>query len=89
MIWDTRSNNYVKASYIIDAHSDSDRRLHIWDLSRINQPQTSSEVEDGPPEQLFIHGGHVAKISDFSWNSNKPFVICSVSEDNMAQVWQI
>ncbi|CAF4361571.1 unnamed protein product, partial [Rotaria sp. Silwood2] len=152
MIWDTRSNNYVKASHIIDAHLDkvnclsfnpfseyflitgsadrtialwdlrnlkvklttfeshkdeifqvqwspqnetifassgSDRRLHIWDLSRINQPQTSSEVEDGPPELLFIHGGHVAKISDFSWNPNELFVICSVSEDNMAQVWQI
>jgi len=37
----------------------------------------------------FIHGGHAAKISDFSWNPNEPFVICSVSEDNMAQVWQI
>lgn len=37
----------------------------------------------------FIHGGHSAKISDFSWNPNEPFVICSVSEDNMAQVWQI
>ncbi|CAF2949809.1 unnamed protein product, partial [Rotaria sp. Silwood2] len=64
----------------IFASSGSDRRLHIWDLSRINQPQTPSE---------FIHGGHVAKISDFSWNPNELFVICSVSEDNMAQVWQI
>lgn len=152
MIWDTRSNNYAKASHIVDAHaaevnciafnpfseyilltgsadktlalwdlrnlkiklatfeshkdeifqaqwspqnetmfasSGSDRRLHIWDLSRINQSQTPTEAEDGPPELLFIHGGHSAKISDFSWNPNEPFVICSVSEDNMAQVWQI
>ncbi|CAF0945522.1 unnamed protein product [Rotaria sordida] len=152
MVWDTRSNNYAKASHIVDAHSaevnclafnpfseyilitgsadrtvalwdlrnlkikiatfeshkdeifqthwssqnetifassGSDRRLHIWDLSRINQPQTPAEAEDGPPELLFIHGGHAAKISDFSWNPNEPFVICSVSEDNMAQVWQI
>ncbi len=38
---------------------------------------------------LFIHGGHTAKISDFSWNPNDPWVICSVSEDNIMQVWQM
>ncbi len=37
----------------------------------------------------FIHGGHTAKISDFSWNPNQPWVICSVSEDNILQVWQM
>ena len=37
----------------------------------------------------FIHGGHTAKISDFSWNPNEPWVICSVSEDNIMQVWQM
>ena len=37
----------------------------------------------------FIHGGHTAKISDFSWNPNEPWVICSVSEDNILQVWQM
>ena len=42
------------------------------------------------PSQLqFIHGGHTAKISDFSWNPNEPWVICSVSEDNIMQVWQM
>ena len=40
-----------------------------------------------PPQ--FIHGGHTAKISDFSWNPNEPWVICSVSEDNIMQVWQM
>lgn len=37
----------------------------------------------------FIHGGHTAKISDFSWNPNEAWVICSVSEDNIMQVWQM
>ncbi|XP_064008160.1 histone-binding protein RBBP7 isoform X2 [Pogoniulus pusillus] len=37
----------------------------------------------------FIHGGHTAKISDFSWNPNEPWVICSVSEDNIMQTWQM
>lgn len=41
------------------------------------------------PQSQFIHGGHTAKISDFSWNPNEPWVICSVSEDNIMQVWQM
>ena len=53
--------------------------------------QSAEDAEDGPPELLFIHGGHTAKISDFSWNPNDPWVICSVSEDNIMQVgrWSI
>ena len=42
----------------------------------------------GPPELLFIHGGHTSKISDFSWNPTEAWVICSVSEDNIMQVGQ-
>ena len=62
------------------------RRLHVWDLSKIGEEQSAEDAEDGPPELLFIHGGHTAKISDFSWNPNDPWVICSVSEDNIMQV---
>jgi hypothetical protein len=29
------------------------------------------------------------KISDFSWNPNEPWVVCSVSEDNIMQIWQM
>uniref|UniRef100_A0AC34R699 Histone-binding protein RBBP4 N-terminal domain-containing protein n=1 Tax=Panagrolaimus sp. JU765 TaxID=591449 RepID=A0AC34R699_9BILA len=71
------------------ASSGSDRRLHIWDLSKIGEEQTAEDAEDGPPELLFIHGGHTAKISDFSWNPNEPWVVCSVSEDNIMQIWQL
>ncbi|KAI4456086.1 wd40 repeat family [Holotrichia oblita] len=105
MIWDTRCNNTSKPSHTVDAHtakcngprdnetilasSGTDRRLHVWDLSKIGEEQTPEDNEDGPPELLFIHGGHTAKISDFSWNPNEPWVICSVSEDNIMQVWQM
>ena len=58
----------------------------MWDLSKIGEEQSAEDAEDGPPELLFIHGGHTAKISDFSWNPNDPWVICSVSEDNIMQV---
>ena len=68
------------------ASSGTDRRLHVWDLSKIGEEQSAEDAEDGPPELLFIHGGHTAKISDFSWNPNEPWVVCSVSEDNVMQV---
>jgi len=71
------------------ASSGTDRRLNVWDLSKIGEEQSSDDIEDGPPELLFIHGGHTAKISDFSWNPNEAWVICSVSEDNIMQVWQM
>lgn len=71
------------------ASSGTDRRLHVWDLSKIGEEQCAEDAEDGPPELLFIHGGHTAKISDFSWNPNEPWVVCSVSEDNIMQVWQM
>ncbi|XP_044767701.1 histone-binding protein RBBP4-like [Neomonachus schauinslandi] len=69
--------------------SGTDRRLNVWNLSKIGEEQSPEDAEDGPPELLFIHGGHTAKISDFSWNPNEPWVICSVSEDNIMQVWQM
>jgi len=71
------------------ASSGTDRRLNVWDLSKIGEEQSAEDIEDGPPELLFIHGGHTAKISDFSWNPNEPWAICSVSEDNIMQVWQM
>eukprot|EP01018_Ginkgo_biloba_P032416 Gb_32820 [translate_table: standard] len=67
----------------------ADRRLMVWDLSRIGDVQSSEDAEEAPPELLFIHGGHTSKISDFSWNSAEEWVIASVAEDNILQVWQM
>eukprot|EP01117_Protostelium_nocturnum_P003971 TRINITY_DN1523_c1_g2_i2.p1 TRINITY_DN1523_c1_g2~~TRINITY_DN1523_c1_g2_i2.p1 ORF type:complete len:419 (-),score=107.03 TRINITY_DN1523_c1_g2_i2:939-2195(-) len=71
------------------ASSGSDRRLRVWDLSRIGDEQSEEDAEDGPPELLFIHGGHTSKISDFSWNLFEPWLIASVAEDNIIQIWQM
>merc|ERR1712087_13165 len=71
------------------ASASLDRRLHIWDLSKIGEEQNAEDAEDGPPELLFIHGGHTAKAADFGWNANEPWVMCSVAEDNIIQVWQV
>mmetsp|Transcript_21658 Transcript_21658/g.52885 ORF Transcript_21658/g.52885 Transcript_21658/m.52885 type:complete len:433 (+) Transcript_21658:41-1339(+) len=69
------------------ASAAADRRLNIWDSSRIGMEQEPEDAEDGPPELLFIHGGHTSKLSDFSWNPNDEWVIASVAEDNIVQVW--
>jgi histone-binding protein RBBP4 len=71
------------------ASSATDRRVHIWDLSRIGQELSLEDSGDGAPELLFVHGGHTAKVSDFSWNPNDPWVMASVAEDNIVQVWQM
>jgi histone-binding protein RBBP4 len=71
------------------ASSGADRRLNVWDLTRIGAEQDEEDALDGPPELLFVHGGHTNRIPDFSWNPNDPWVICSVAEDNIAQVWQM
>ena len=34
------------------ASSGADRRVHVWDLSRIGEQQTALDAEDGPPELL-------------------------------------
>ncbi|CAM9097616.1 unnamed protein product [Heterosigma akashiwo] len=66
-----------------------DRRLNVWDAAKIGEEQDAEDAEDGPPELLFIHGGHTAKVQDFSWNMQDPWVISSVSEDNVLQIWQM
>ena len=94
------------------ASSGSDRRLNVWDTSRIGAEQDPEDAEDGPPELLvrsthlafavcrpdtflcshvsqFVHGGHTAKVSDFSWELNQDWVVASVAEDNILQVWQL
>jgi histone-binding protein RBBP4 len=66
----------------------ADRRLNIWALHKIGDAQTDEEAEDGPPELLFVHGGHTSKISDFAWNPAADFMLASVAEDNILQIWQ-
>lgn len=66
-----------------------DRRVNVWDLSLTEQDQTEDEQAEGPPELLFVHGGHTNKVIDVSWHPTIPWMVSSVSEDNIVQVWKI
>jgi WD40 repeat protein len=71
------------------ASSSADRRINVWDASLIGEEQAAEDAADGPPELLFVHGGHTAKVSDFSWCASEDFYIASVAEDNVLQVWHM
>jgi histone-binding protein RBBP4 len=66
-----------------------DRQVRIWDLSRIGEEQEPEDAEDGPPELLFVHGGHTSTVQELSWNPNEPFMIASVADDNILQIWSM
>ncbi|KXH65481.1 WD domain-containing protein [Colletotrichum salicis] len=66
-----------------------DRRVIFWDLSRVGEEQMPDDQEDGPPELLFMHGGHTNHLADFSWNPNEPWLVCSAAEDNLLQIWKV
>ncbi|KAJ7897260.1 WD40 repeat-like protein [Mycena olivaceomarginata] len=74
----------------IFASASSDRRINIWDLSMIGVEQTPDDQEDGPPELLFVHGGHTARPTDFCWapGESENWTTTSTSEDNIVMVWQ-
>ncbi|KAI3675905.1 hypothetical protein L1987_85501 [Smallanthus sonchifolius] len=65
------------------ASSCAGRRVMVWDTDRIGVEQSAKDVEDGPPELLFIHGGHTDRVPDFSWNPTEDWLIASVSDDNI------
>ncbi|KII69620.1 Histone-binding protein RBBP4 [Thelohanellus kitauei] len=96
-IWDLRCMNRSVHSLVqwsakdetVIASTGTDRRVFLWDLSKIGDEQTNEDRLDGPPELLFIHGGHTAKVSDVSWSLNEAWLLASVAEDNVLQFWQI
>jgi histone-binding protein RBBP4 len=57
-------------------------------VSKIGLEQTPEDQEDGPPELLFVHGGHTSRPTDLSWNMNEEWTMGTAAEDNVLQVWR-
>lgn len=76
------------------AAASADRRIRVYDYEKIDAPKPvakddNDDGQDDPPELVMTHGGHKAKINDFSWNPNEEFLAASVSADNAFQVWWV
>uniref|UniRef100_A0A8C9HAZ8 Chromatin assembly factor 1 P55 subunit n=1 Tax=Piliocolobus tephrosceles TaxID=591936 RepID=A0A8C9HAZ8_9PRIM len=68
--------------------SSNDNNIYFFDTNRIGIEQSYDDSQDGPPELIFIHGGHSSSILDYSLSLNYSMMIASVSEDNILQIWQ-
>ena len=66
----------------------SDRRVLLWDLFQIGTEQQEEDADDGGPELLMMHAGHKSAINDFSFSPNVPWLMASVEEENIVQIWK-
>lgn len=69
------------------ASASADRRVCIWDVSRTGTEMAPEDLAEGPPELVFIHGGHTNAVTDICWNPLEKWEIVSVAEDNILQIW--
>lgn len=71
------------------ASASADRRVHLWNLARVGKEQPVEDAADGPPELMFVHGGHTSKVSDLGWSPTDEWLMASVAEDNILQTWML
>eukprot|EP00170_Pyropia_yezoensis_P003565 contig_14881_g3575 len=71
------------------ASASADRRVHVWNLARVGKEQPVEDAADGPPELMFVHGGHTSKVSDLAWSPTDEWLMASVAEDNILQTWML
>lgn len=57
------------------ASSGTDRRLNVWDLSKIGEEQSADDIEDGPPELLVRTIGYEFLL--LSYFNNPPHLVHS------------
>ena len=64
----------------IIASSSMDSAVALWSLKEANESE---------PEAVFAHNGHFAPIVSFDWCHDQPWVLTSVSEDKLFEVFTI
>lgn len=80
--WDPFHDNIIGSSSL-------DRRVILWDLTKIGDEQLPDELDDGVPELLMMHGGHTGGVSDFAFNQEVEWCLTSCSDDNIVHVWVV
>ncbi|GMM49068.1 hypothetical protein DASB73_000260 [Starmerella bacillaris] len=65
----------------------ADSQVKLWDLS-LHEANIADE-EEGPPELVFLHGGHLAPITDISWHPTLPWTLMTAAEDSLVSVWKV
>lgn len=82
--------NPSRPSIFASCSGSSDGRVCIWDLKRSGEAQSEKDAIDGPPELLFLHGGHTGSVSEMDWSSPDNWLVASVSEAvPLVQVWEL
>mmetsp|Transcript_9087 Transcript_9087/g.9862 ORF Transcript_9087/g.9862 Transcript_9087/m.9862 type:complete len:102 (+) Transcript_9087:375-680(+) len=60
------------------ASSSADRRVCVWDLSKVGEKQTALDAEDGPPELLVCELQYLRSLSLSSvWKPSSNYPILS------------
>ncbi|CDK25091.1 unnamed protein product [Kuraishia capsulata CBS 1993] len=80
--WDPHHENVL-------ASGSQDRRVILWDITKIGEEQPQDELDDGVPELLMMHGGHTGAINDFDFSPEVPWCLASCSDDNIVHVWKV
>ncbi|KRZ89628.1 putative histone-binding protein rbbD [Trichinella sp. T8] len=83
-IWDMRSLGEHKPALVEEVH---DATATCISFNRFNEVLINTASED-----KFVHGGHMGKVTDFSWlfcDRHYPLSMCSISEDGPIHMWQL
>eukprot|EP01127_Copromyxa_protea_P019061 TRINITY_DN6104_c0_g1_i1.p1 TRINITY_DN6104_c0_g1~~TRINITY_DN6104_c0_g1_i1.p1 ORF type:complete len:413 (-),score=74.46 TRINITY_DN6104_c0_g1_i1:76-1314(-) len=77
----------------IFASGGPDGTVAVWDVGKIETDE-SKKSSESPSELVFVHGGHVGVVEDFSWNPTEEWMLTSVGSagevgDNTLHVWQM